>query len=89
MPVPNPPHLKCIKMYEFANDKIKVKTLKRMKEVKFMIKKIAWETFKNTGDINAFMELKQIEDIEKELDGDSLKYLKEGLDDSSFDENNL
>lgn len=34
-----------------------------------MIKKIAWETFKNTGDINAFMELKQIEDIEKEIEG--------------------
>lgn len=33
-----------------------------------MIKKIAWETFKNTGDINAFMELKQIEDIEKEIE---------------------
>ena len=32
-----------------------------------MIKKIAWETFKNTGDINAFMELKQIENIEKEM----------------------
>lgn len=30
-----------------------------------MIKKIAWETFKNTGDINAFLEFKQIEDIEK------------------------
>ena len=29
-----------------------------------MIKKIAWETFKNTGDINTFMELKQIEEIE-------------------------
>lgn len=33
-----------------------------------MIKKIAWDTFKNTGDINAFIELKQIEDIEKEME---------------------
>ena len=33
-----------------------------------MIKKIAWETFKNTGDINSFMELKQIENIEKQLE---------------------
>ncbi len=32
-----------------------------------MIRKIAWETFKNTGDINSFMELKQIENIEKEI----------------------
>ena len=26
-----------------------------------MIRKIAWDTFKNTGDINAFLELKHIE----------------------------
>ena len=32
-----------------------------------MIKKIAWETFKNTGDINSFIELKQIENIEKQI----------------------
>lgn len=32
-----------------------------------MIKKIAWDTFKNTGDINAFLELKQIEIIENSL----------------------
>ena len=28
-----------------------------------MIKKIAWNIFKNTGDINTFLELKQIQDI--------------------------
>ena len=32
-----------------------------------MIKKIAWETFKNTGDINVFLELKQIENIENQI----------------------
>lgn len=32
-----------------------------------MIKKIAWDTFKNTGDINTFLEYKQIEDIENIL----------------------
>ncbi|MEI3356112.1 MAG: YqzL family protein [Clostridia bacterium] len=32
-----------------------------------MIRKIAWDTFKNTGDINAFLELKQIENLEKQL----------------------
>lgn len=46
-----------------------------------MIKKIAWETFKNTGDINTFIELKQIEDIERGIEGGSLKSLKEGLGD--------
>ena len=33
-----------------------------------MIRKIAWETFKNTGDINSFIELKQIENLEKEIE---------------------
>lgn len=32
-----------------------------------MIKKIAWETFKNTGDINTYLELKQIENIEDKI----------------------
>lgn len=32
-----------------------------------MIKKIAWEAFKNTGDINMYLELKQIEDIEEKM----------------------
>ncbi len=30
-----------------------------------MIKKIAWETFKNTGNINTFLELKEIENIDE------------------------
>lgn len=29
-----------------------------------MIKNIAWNTFKNTGNINTFLEFKQIKDIE-------------------------
>ncbi len=33
-----------------------------------MIKKIAWEAFKNTGDINTYLELKQIENIEGKID---------------------
>ena len=33
-------------------------------EMNRMIKKIAWDTFKNTGDINAFLEFKQIENAE-------------------------
>ena len=32
-----------------------------------MIKKIAWNAFKNTCDINAFLELKEIENIEKNI----------------------
>ncbi len=42
-----------------------------------MIKKIAWDTFKNTGDINAFLELKQIENIEKNINMDKEEDLEE------------
>ena len=33
-----------------------------------MIKKIAWDTFKKTGDINTFMEFSQIKEIEKKIE---------------------
>ncbi|MCI8700215.1 MAG: hypothetical protein HFJ47_02605 [Clostridia bacterium] len=41
-----------------------------------MIKKIAWDTFKNTGNIDTFLEFKQIKDIENKIqkveqDGDN------------------
>ena len=32
-----------------------------------MLKNMAWNTFKNTGDINTFMELMEVENIEKNL----------------------
>ena len=32
-----------------------------------MIKQIAWNTFKKTGDINTFLELKQVADIEQNI----------------------
>ena len=35
-----------------------------------MIEKIAWNTFKNTGDINTFLELKQVENIELNFNGE-------------------
>ena len=34
------------------------------------IEKIAWNTFKNTGDINTFLELKQVENLDLKLDGE-------------------
>ena len=52
------------KFFKNAKDKIKGKTLRGDD---FMIKKIAWDTFKNTGDINAFLEFKQIEMIENQI----------------------
>lgn len=43
-----------------------------------MIKEIAWDTFKKTGDINTFLELKQIEVLENEIkmDGEVLKLVE-------------
>lgn len=35
-----------------------------------MIEQIAWNTFKNTGNINTFLELKQLDNIELNLDGE-------------------
>ena len=32
-----------------------------------MIKQIAWNTFKNTGNINTFLELIEVENIEKNM----------------------
>lgn len=32
-----------------------------------MIKQIAWNTFKNTGDINTFLELVEVENLEKNI----------------------
>ena len=46
-----------------------------------MIKKIAWDMFKNTGDINSFLEFKQIEDAQKNLNStvyiDEIKKIQE------------
>ena len=44
-----------------------------------MIKKIAWNTFKNTGDINAFLEFKQIENIENSLNINKSKDIEKDL----------
>lgn len=35
-----------------------------------MIKQIAWNTFKNTGDINTFLEFVEVKNIEKNIDGE-------------------
>ena len=32
-----------------------------------MIKQMAWNTFKNTGDINTYLELVEVENIEKNI----------------------
>ena len=36
-----------------------------------MIRKMAWNTFKSTGNIDTFMELMKIEDLEKNIKAES------------------
>lgn len=35
-----------------------------------MIKKIAWNTFKNTGNIDTFLELREVENVQKMLEAE-------------------
>ena len=44
-----------------------------------MIKKIAWNTFKNTGDVNTFLELKQIENIEAQIQLDGQNNIMQNM----------
>lgn len=41
-----------------------------------MIKQIAWNTFKKTGNIDTFLELKQVIDIEKNIKADNYEITK-------------
>lgn len=33
-----------------------------------MIRELAWNTFKNTGDINSYLELVEVENMEKQIE---------------------
>lgn len=37
-----------------------------------MIKRLAWNTFKNTGNINTFLELMEVENVERDLQKNAL-----------------
>ena len=55
-----------LNFYEkIAKDKSKQEKIRR---VVFMLKKLAWNTFKNTGDINTYMEFSKVIDLEKQLE---------------------
>ncbi len=41
-----------------------------------MLKKMAWNTFKNTGDINTFIEFIEVENTEKNLKAEEYGNLK-------------
>ena len=70
------------KKMENANDKNKV----ILKGDELMIKKIVWDTFKNTGDINTFMEFKQIELIENSINNNK-NVVKNGAENNGTNKN--
>ena len=41
-----------------------------------MIKELAWNTFKNTGDINTFLELKQVVQIEQNIKAENYETIE-------------
>lgn len=47
-----------------------------------MIKKIAWEAFKNTGDINMYLELKQIENLEEKIEKNDIIISNENIEEN-------
>ena len=51
-----------------------------------MIKKIAWNTFKNTGDVNTFLELKQIQNIEQQIQNNMVQNITQQMEEQN--ENN-
>lgn len=44
--------------------------------MRLMIKQIAWNTFKNTGNIDTFLELKQVAEIEQNIKADNYETIK-------------
>ena len=51
-----------------------------------MIKKIAWNTFKNTGDVNTFLELKQLQNIEAQIPSEKIQLQMEEQNGNSKNE---
>lgn len=48
-----------------------------------MIKELAWNTFKNTGNIDTFLELKQITNIEQNIKAENYETIKSERDNNS------
>ena len=44
--------------------------------MRLMIKELAWNTFKNTGNINTFLELKQVTEIEQNIKAENYEITK-------------
>lgn len=79
------------KKFKITEDKIKgvnvfylkLFTQRNLREMNNMIKQIAWNTFKKTGNIDTFLELKQIGDIEESIKAEKYEVIKgEGINNS-------
>ena len=55
-----------------------------------MIKKIAWNTFKNTGDVNTFLELKQFQELETQIQtpNEMIKNLQQQMEEQNGNNKN-
>ena len=53
-----------------------------------MIKKIAWNTFKNTGDVNTFLELKQIQNIEQQIQNNMVQNITQQMEEQNGNNQN-
>ena len=53
-----------------------------------MIKKIAWNIFKNTGDVNTFLELKQIQNIEKQIQNEIVQNIPQQMEEQNGNNQN-
>lgn len=54
-----------------------------------MIKKLAWDTFKNTGNINTFLEFIEFENAEKNLMADNGRNMKQSIYNDSIINNEI
>ena len=60
--------IKLNKKYKKAKDKDKLKNiLAKIRRWFLVIKQMAWNTFKNTGSIDSYLELTKVKDIEEDI----------------------
>lgn len=59
--------------------KVRKITFKKVKEMIHMIKQIAWNTFKNTGNIDSYLEFVEVENLEKQIQAQLNQTIKHNL----------
>ena len=54
----------------------------------FMLEKMAWNTFKNTGNIDTFMEYLKITKLQEDMSTPSVQHIMRDIDGNNKDEGN-